>query len=182
MRTSYEENGYGLLFQALAFINKPRLIVECGILDGYSLKSFVQWRTDSRVRVVGIDLFDDYEFKHGKQEEIETFFSVYDNVEIWKDDAFSAMNRFENESIDLLHIDISNDGKNLVTMFDLWTPKVRRGGMIVFEGGSEDRDEIEWMKKYEKTPIRCFKEGLAERAFEFVTFTAHPSLTLCRKV
>jgi len=39
-------------------------------------------------------------------------------------------------------------------MMDLWSGKISPSGRIVFEGGSEERDKVEWMIKYDKKPIR----------------------------
>ena len=183
MKSSYRQNNYGLLFEALASIHKPNLIVECGVLNGYSLLYLA--RGARSARVVGIDLFEDYEFKHGDAHDIAD--AAYREglfVELWKQDALQAAAEFEDESVGILHIDISNDGLTLPITFGGWFPKVKKDGIIIFEGGSEERDNVEWMKKYEKRPIREFKENwrdLKERC-EFVTLVPFPSLTIVRKI
>jgi predicted O-methyltransferase YrrM len=188
MRSSYKQNEYGKLFEALAAIHKPKIIVECGVLDGYSLISLA--RGCPTANVYGIDLFEDYEFNHGDQETILTEFwdeGLAPGLDLIKKDAIEAADIFDDESVGILHIDISNDGENLKAMFKAWWNKVEKNGLIIFEGGSEERDEVEWMVKYDKIPIAKAKESLAFDVYEngileYVTLTPFPSLTIVRKV
>lgn len=181
MRSSYIKNNYGELFTSIANIYKPKLVVELGTLDGFSLISFAKGAAE---KVVGIDLFEDYDFKHGKQEEIFKQAELENvKVDLIKGDAFDAAHFFKSHSIDLLHIDVSNDGSKLWSLFDLWEDRVSKGGLIIFEGGSRERDDVEWMKKYKKTPIRTFINHLKDvKRYEVLTLTPYPSLTICRRV
>jgi predicted O-methyltransferase YrrM len=180
MQSSYSDNKYGMLFAALAEVQKPKIVVECGVLDGYSLNSL--WMgCNSNCRLFGIDLFEDYEFKHCGFEEIKKKFGSYPGVSIIKKDAILAAVDFQDETVDILHIDISNDGDKLADMFKVWTPKITKGGLVIFEGGSKERDEIEWMKKYNKCPIKYLKGDLYSLGFEYVTLLPYPSITICRK-
>lgn len=183
MRSSYTQNEYSVFFTSLSVMTKANLIVELGVLDGYSLLSFARGISKNG-KVIGIDLFEDYQFKHSTVDNVLD--KIYDEylqqkIELRKKDAFAAVNDFENDSIDILHVDISNDGTNLSTIFDLWTEKVKKDGLILFEGGSEERDNVEWMKKYNKKPINDFKKELNSRGFEFITLVPFPSVTVCRK-
>ncbi len=184
MRSSYLQNNYGELFSALVRVHKPSLIVECGILDGYSLISLAFPSQPYGGKVVGYDLFDDYEFKHGKKEEIENLLDQHGiaNVSLVKKDAFEAASLHSDESVDFLHIDIANDGDKLEQMFGVWDKKMKKGGLIVFEGGSHERDEVDWMVEYCKNPIRNFKSTVRDwYNYEYVTLLPFPSLTICRK-
>lgn len=184
MRSSYAENNFGSLFTSLATLTKARLIVELGVLDGYSLLSFARGIQDGG-KIIGIDLFEDYEFKHGMMDDVlDKTYNEYlqKKVELQRGNAFERFRDFENESIDILHVDISNDGDVLSDIFELWTSKIKKDGLIIFEGGSEQRDEIEWMKKYNKIPVADFKKNLINRGFEFVTLAPFPSITICRKL
>jgi hypothetical protein len=136
---------------------------------------------NSNCRLFGIDLFEDYEFKHCGFEEIKKKFDSYPGVTIIQKNALEASVDFGDETVDILHIDISNDGEKLSEMFRVWTPKVSRGGVVIFEGGSIERDEVEWMKKFNKMPIKHFKSELYDLGFEYVTLLPYPSLTVCRK-
>jgi len=50
------------------------------------------------------------------------------------------------ESFDLLYLDIDNDGEKIKKLYAAVKPQIRNGSIILFEGGSIDRDNIEWMK------------------------------------
>lgn len=187
MRSSYSENNYDSLFEAIAKIYNPELIVECGVLDGYSLLALARGAPDARV--VGIDLFDDYEYKHGSKSTIYIRANELNikNIELIQKDAFLAAEEFDDNSIDVFHCDISNDGDKLEKILNVWWRKVKKNGLILFEGGSKERDNVEWMKKYKKIPISKFKDSLAfgcyeDGSVEFVTITPYPSITICRKI
>ena len=49
---------------------------------------------------------------------------------------------------DLLHLDISNDGDIISKMYDKYP-----NSKVIFEGGSIERDNIDWMVRYKKTKI-----------------------------
>jgi tRNA A58 N-methylase Trm61 len=51
---------------------------------------------------------------------------------------------------DIVHIDISNNGMLIRQVY-----KALRGrsGEVLFEGGTEERDQVEWMAKFDKEPI-----------------------------
>jgi predicted O-methyltransferase YrrM len=180
VRSSYIENDYGGVILSLVIAQNPKLSVECGVLDGYSL---CQIGLATPNRVVGYDLFEDYKFKNSQQWKVQEELNSRKmfHVKLVKQDALEAAANHEDGTVDFLHIDISNDGDNLEKMFDLWTPKVSPNGLIVFEGGSLERDQIEWMVKYHKRPIAEFKEELPSRGFEYVTLNPFPSMTICRK-
>jgi predicted O-methyltransferase YrrM len=183
MRSSYKENSFDVIFTSIVRCHDPRLVVECGILDGYSLIALAAGGGPG-CRVMGYDLFEDYKFTQASKNEIEFQAwkqGVSDKISLAKEDAFLAAKYHRDNTIDILHIDISNDGDNLAKMFDVWTPKIKKEGLILFEGGSQERDEVEWMTKYKKTPINKFKQTLNERGFEYVTFLPFPSLTICIK-
>lgn len=182
MRSSYESNHYDNLLFSIAEIHKPKFIVELGVLDGYSLRALASG-CFPKTQVYAFDLFEEYEYKHGNRDEVNEYLLKNNlNVALVKLDAILAAELFEDNSIGVLHVDISNDGDKLAKVFDAWTEKIQHDGIIVFEGGSQERDNIEWMKKYDKTPICEFKKTLTERGFEFVTLAPFPSMTICRKV
>jgi len=47
------------------------------------------------------------------------------------------------EDFDLLHLDISNDGKTVTDVFNRIKSKIENGSTMIFEGGTEERDNIE---------------------------------------
>jgi hypothetical protein len=54
------------------------------------------------------------------------------------------------------------------------------GGLVVFEGGSEARDKIEWMVKYNKEPMKPEIETnkIINSKYVYGTYLKYPSLTV----
>lgn len=190
--SSYKKNNYGDVFYKLVKENKPACLVELGVLHGYST-SFIAKALKEIKRIIGIsghldayDLFDDYQFKHGTKEEVENtlkkegldiFATVY------KGNAYIVHKKYKDGSIDFLHVDISNTGEILRDIIEVWDRKIKPGGTIIFEGGSDERDNVEWMKKYGKPSI---KKELAVNPIiaKHYTYTVHapfPSITVLVK-
>ena len=64
---------------------------------------------------------------------------------------------YRGENYNLLHLDISNTG-DIIDELELKTRMKRiKGAIVIFEGGSEERDNVEWMIKYNKKPINHTK-------------------------
>ena len=61
--SSYEKNNYDILFEALILLYKPKLTVELGVLNGFSLFAMASRAKEYGGKVVGIDLFEDYKYK-----------------------------------------------------------------------------------------------------------------------
>ena len=58
----------------------------------------------------------------------------------------------EDEDFDLLHLDISNTGNTIVNIHNKYP-----NSKILFEGGTLERDNIEWMVKYNCRPLNSTK-------------------------
>jgi hypothetical protein len=95
-------------------------------------------------------------------------------------DAFKVCNYFADRKVDFLHMDISNDGDILKKTIECWGPKISTGGIIAFEGGSVERDNVEWMKKYHRKPIAPEVINISFDNFQFdvQVFSKFPSMTL----
>jgi len=193
MRSSYELNNYGLLFENYPLAWKYYNIVELGILDGYSLlhlakgvRSLHKFYGYNERKIDAYDLFDDYEFNHGNKEEVEELLiynCLSEYVNIIKGNAYEVYRDYEDKSIELLHVDISNTGETLNRVMELWSPKIKERGMILFEGGSEERDNVEWMKSYNKPSIREELESnrIINKQYIYATYCLFPSLTVLFK-
>jgi len=46
---------------------------------------------------------------------------------------------------DLLYFDIGNHGDNVLDMYNLCKSSIESGSVVIFEGGSKTRDNVEWM-------------------------------------
>lgn len=189
MHSSYIENDYGLVLKSYVLNWRPSTAVELGILDGYSTRAIAEgikelnFLLDMSVRLTAYDLFDDYQFKHGSQEEVEKMLkdqSLDHLVRIKKGDAFKVHADFADDSVEFLHVDISNTGDTLRKIMELWTPKIAPRGLILFEGGSIERDNIEWMKKYSMPSIKqeIDTSKFIHDNYFYGTYYAFPSMTV----
>jgi hypothetical protein len=175
----------------------PKVIVELGVLDGYSTihlgkgARYFETQRNFPCHVYSFDLFEDYEFKHGNKEEVERRIreeGLQDYITLQKGNAFEVHNQFQDGSVTLLHIDISNDGDKISTLLKSWYPKlsmnaIGAGGWVLIEGGSVERDHIEWMELYNKVPIRTALYGpfASEYYHPPMVLPDFPSLTILRK-
>lgn len=187
MRSSYIAHNYGDVIVKHVLENKPSLCVELGILDGYST---IHIARGLMLNCEGIldayDLFEDYAYKHSSLDYVRKVVEdngVDDYVNLYKGDAYKVHEKYRDGTIELLHIDISNTGKILRDLIELWDPKMRQGGIILFEGGSEERDNVEWMKKYDMPPIKKELETnhIIQNNYYYKTYQQFPSMTVLVK-
>lgn len=192
IRSSYIENDFGSVFRALILSNKPRLVVECGVLDGYSTFNIAHAIRFNRVErgikcpFFAYDLWEEYDYKHGDFIEVEEMLEkqgLSDYCNLTEGDAFEVADVFYNNSIDFLHMDISNNGDTLLKTVNIWGNKISEDGMIVFEGGSYERDNVEWMVKYNFRSIRdvLMYEPEVYENWIFQVLNSFPSMTLLWK-
>lgn len=192
MRSSYKENNYGAVLTALIIGKRPEMCIEVGVLDGYStihIASALRFNQEAfgvDGRLYCWDLFDAYEYKHGNKEDVQRRLDehkVTPIVHLSQGDAFEVSRLVQESSVDFLHVDISNDGRTLKKVMDFWSHRMKPYGMIVFEGGSEERDQIEWMVKYDKEPIRAelISNKTIKESYNFYILEAFPSMTILQK-
>jgi len=180
LRSSYKDHGYGYFFYALTQVLKPTRCVEIGVLQGFSLLTVAAALRDNQWGYVhGFDLFEDYPYSY------ENYGDVLQRIKAcglqgWaqahRADAFQVHEYFD--SLDYLHVDISNNGDTYRQIFANWASKV--GHVILLEGGSAARDRVEWMVKYEKPSIvSAIKEiARANQEWTITVLEPYPSLTV----
>lgn len=189
MRSSYIKNNYAPLFEYTAEAFLPRMCVELGVLDGYSTLAIAKGLKKARdledhvAPLNAYDLWEDYPYKHGDMAEVVDLLNdngVGDFVNLYKRDAFEVYKEYAEESVCLLHVDLSNTGEILETIVEQWHTRLSMGGMLLFEGGSEERDNVEWMKKFNKKPIKPVIETseTLNKYYIYGTYLAFPSLTV----
>ena len=185
MRSSYLINGLGHLLTHEVVVNDPKVLVELGVLDGFSTMCIAEGlqSIESKSILDSYDLFEDYKYKHGNKKDVQTMLERHGlehYVNLIKGDAYKAYENYQDYSVDFLHIDISNTGEIVRDMIALWHPKMSESGRIIFEGGSQERDEIEWMKKYEKSPIQheLKHNKIIKEHYYYKTCDTFPSLTI----
>lgn len=156
IESSYSENDLGKTLYGLVLKYRPKKIVEFGILYGYSTVAMAMALDEIGTgHIYANDLFEDYSFKHGTMEEVQNNIDRYGltkYVTLGKKN-FDEWLR-QSEDFDLLHIDVSNKGDTIERLYEAVKDQVARGAIVVFEGGSKERDNVEWMAKYNCKKIR----------------------------
>ena len=178
--STFKDHGYGRFFYALARTMRLRRCVELGVHQGFSLPvgcgaRWGQWHGEHP----GLDLFEDYPHRHANYADVEKHISAcrLDSwSEIAKVDAIPAHEHYED--LDYLHVDLSNDGDTYRSVFRHWADKVRK--VILLEGGSAERDRVEWMIRHRKSPIVPAIDEIRHTHPEWriVILAPYPSLTV----
>jgi len=176
IRSSYKEYHYNKIFQSICFTINPSKIVEFGILEGYSLDCFVNYTQDCQIDAN--DLFDEFPYNAADYGFVTNKYRENSNVSIYKRDFYKSVDLYEDNSIDILHIDIANNGDVFDFAIRNYLPKVR--GVMIMEGGSEERDNIEWMIKYDKPRIGPVLKKYSNDV-RITVLEDFPSITLIRK-
>lgn len=158
--SSYNNHGYGYLFYALTRVLKPEVCVEIGVLQGFSLLHIASaLRDNGNGTIHGFDLFEDYPYRHDDYAIVSERIGscgLSDWASVNRADGFQVHEKFK--MVDFLHVDISNNGDTFRQMFAQWATQVRQ--VILLEGGSAVRDQVQWMIEYEKPPISLALEEI----------------------
>ena len=92
---------------------------------------------------------------------------------------FGAEKKFKDGEIDILHIDIANNGDTYQHALDCYMQKVSLTGICILEGGSESRDNVYWMKQYNKPPIQPVLSNTEnQQKYNILVLKDYPSITL----
>ncbi len=151
--SSYSDNGIGRFLYESVMDTRPEVALEFGSLYGYSAICIAQALRDlnGRGRLIACDLWAEYEYRHSTVEE------AMDNVERHELSRYVSFRRLdfyewlkEPEPFDFMHVDVSNDGE---TIRKLSSSVSGMNGVILFEGGTNERDEVDWMVNFNKKPI-----------------------------
>ena len=175
-KSSYKINNYDKVFQSICFTLNPKKIVEFGILEGYSLDCFVKCAKDALIEAN--DLFDDFPYNAADYEFISNKYKNNSNISINKKNFYDAVDDYEDDSIDILHIDIANNGDVFEFAIQNYLRKV--SGIIILEGGSVERDSVELMIKYNKPKILPVLQKYSNDV-KIQVIQDFPSLTLISK-
>lgn len=180
-RSSYiNDITYGDLISSITFSKNPKKIVEIGILDGFSLSKFAESSHEKCV-INAYDIFEEFNGNHADMESIKHKFEKYKNVTVEYGNFYDLYKNIEDHSVDILHIDIANNGDVLQFVVDKYLNKIKFDGIIIFEGGSNERDNVEWMKKYDKPKINSVAKKLNDtNIVDCITIGTVPSITIIK--
>jgi len=176
-KSSYEQNDYGSVFYGLIRALKPKTIVELGTKNGFSAYHMSKALKDNGSGEIHCyDLWEKYPYNSctlaEAKENLKEFvdkgiakLELKDAIEVAKDYDF----------IDVLHVDLSNKGEILEEVIPQWLLKTK--SLIIIEGGSIERDKVDWIKKYNKQPIREWLRKNSDK-FQFIVLESFPGLIL----
>jgi hypothetical protein len=110
---------------------KPNIIVDLGVDYGHSTFS---WALSGIGKVYGIDLYiggSSYEQTLSSITYMKNTFGIGSNISILKKDFNDAVKDFEDNSIDILHIDGDHQYDSVKNDFENWSKKLSSNGIIV---------------------------------------------------
>lgn len=162
--SSYEANSYGDLFYCLVRIYQPEKVVELGTRAGYSAYHMARALKDNSHG--SLDCYDLWEnhlenlglnmSKSDAEENLKEFSSI---VNLNLADALEVDEKYD--TIDILHVDLDNDGGILEQIVPVWIDKVRQ--LIIIEGGSPERDQLASVTDYKKLPVSKWLNDLNDK-------------------
>ncbi len=183
LQSSYADRGYGALIYALVRVLRPRRCVEIGLFQGFSLlTAAAALRDNGAGTITGYDLFEDYPYRHARQDQVarqvvESGLSAWTRLQ----QADVAAVHGQWDTVDYLHVDVSNTGDTYRQVFAQWAAKVTQ--IILLEGGSAERDNVDWMHQYGKPAIAPTLAGirLAHPEWSVSVLEPFPSMTVAVK-
>ena len=179
MLSSYNNNlNYGDLLCCITHLINPTNIVEFGILNGYSLDCFNK-STNCSSNIYAYDIFDEFNGNHANKNILLETFNNFKNIKIEYGDFYKKYKEIPKYTIDILHIDIANTGEIYEFVFENYINKISKNGIIILEGGSEERDNVSWMTKYNKKKIRPIINKY-NKEYNIITIGIMPSITIIK--
>jgi len=175
VRSSYLINNFEIHFKDICLEYNPKSVLEIGLLDGYSLEAFAKNLPYSS-KILGIDIFESYEFKNAEYKYLVEKFEEFKNVKIEYGDFYDYF--LLGYTFDLIHIDISNDADIFEFAIKNYLPLCNKA--LVLEGGTKERDEVGWMVKHNKKPISNYLNTLNTN-LNFKVIKDFPSMTIIKK-
>lgn len=186
LESSYKQNRIGDLLYILARTHNVKRAIEIGCFQGYStihLAAALKANRGEKLKVY--DAWDWYKYNHCQMEDTHNNIEqagLSDMVELhqaW----LEQVPLFPVLELDLVHIDVSNDGDTFKWAARTIWPCLKPSGLLVMEGGSYERDVVKWMVEYEKPRINPLLESglLEEFGWEVILFEPFPSLTIMRR-
>lgn len=180
--SSYQKHNYGELFFALMRIYQPDKVVELGTNAGFSAYHIARGLVaNGHGSLDCFDLWEQYEPGAANKAVAEKNLKEFKSIITYSlRDVAGVENDYN--LVDILHVDLDNSGEVLEKIIPNWIDKVRQ--LIIIEGGSKERDRVEWMTKSNKQPILSWLENFRQRRtdIEYFTIEKFPSMTLMRRI
>jgi predicted O-methyltransferase YrrM len=159
--TSWGAGEYTLYFFGITLALRPKIAVELGVYEGFTsywIASALMANSISNSKFAGhlysYDLWEEYPYRHvPMQKAKDNLKHLSQYITLIQKDASKVHEEYADNSVDLLVIDLSNDGTTYSEYLFNWYPKLTEKAIVLMEGGSPKRDEVDWMRKYDKEPI-----------------------------
>ncbi len=179
IESSYKKNNLGKTIYEIVIKYRPKKIIDFGVLNGYSTICMAKALNKlKRGKIYAYDLWDKYPYKHTTIEVAKKNIEKYDLLDyviLGQKDFFEWIK--SPSYFDLLHIDISNDGKIIEYAYNKLLNFIEKGSIIIFEGGTKERDREEWMVKYNKKFIFPLKDKIKYKIINY----KWPGLSIIKK-
>lgn len=173
VRSSYIKNNYGHVISSLVRLYRPKKIVEFGILDGFSLEAILG-AADPGAEIEAYDIFDNFKYNRADYNVMrDKFGDIVKYGDFWDKHLRIAEN-----SCNMIHVDIANDGSVYEFALSNYMSKLTPGGVMLLEGGSEERDNVSWMLEGNRKKIVSV---MRDCTYSHFTFEPFPSLTIIYK-
>ena len=185
--SSYSANSYASLFYFLSNHYKPKIISELGVLGCYSIIPLALGALqNNRVSSInGYDLFEAYSYKsfsfNDALQRIDSY-GLKDSINLEKFEVYSE--GFIKDTLkvsDLTHIDLSHDGE----MYErVLSSDIKENSIVIMEGGSIERDNVEWMKAYDANKIHPIIEKYSKIRNDLMISVIEPmpSVTIIQSI
>ena len=172
---------FGDILRAITISQNPKKVVEYGILDGFSLHIFAQ-EASKDCKLYGYDLFEKFVGNGSRHEVLTKRFGKMENVVIEERDFYESPQFLEDGSVDILHVDIANNGDVYQFAVEKLVPKLSPNGILLLEGGTEMRDQVPWMLRYNKRPMNPYVTSLMDSdTLKVKLFGSFPGITMIRR-
>jgi len=152
--SSYRDNDLGRTIYDFVMNNAEQgaVLLEFGCLHGYSSICMAQALRDlGGGSLVGYDLWEEYPYRHSTMQDTLEKVRRHGLQDFVSFEKMNFTDWLKNPTdFDIVHIDVSNNGTLIRETYE-----ALRGyhGEVIFEGGTEERDKVEWMAKFDKEPI-----------------------------
>lgn len=152
--------GHKFLARDIVSILKPKLIVELGTYKGTSLLSFAEGikKAKSSTKLVGIDTWEE-DSASGKYEGDKVLSNLKDviaqyysevNIELIRNTFEQSVDKFQNSSIDILHIDGWHSYDAVKQDHESWKDKISENGVILFHDIKVNSENFGVLKYWEE--------------------------------
>jgi predicted O-methyltransferase YrrM len=180
--SSYKRNGLGWVLYGLVRACKPKVCVEIGVLEGYSTIFIAAALSETFSGILyAYDLWEKYPHHHVDKRVAQGNLEkagLLPYVDLFTADAKEVPNRIEGP-IDFIHIDISNDGDTYLWAMETFAHRICPKGIMVLEGGTQERDQVDWMVEHRKYPIRRALKEVS--GWDYITIPLFPGMTIMRR-